>query len=38
MVTELDTSRKQRKKLVLKTGPAELGPFLTVDPDMAKNR
>lgn len=37
MVTYLDTSRKQKeKKLVFKTGPAELGPSLTEVPDMAK--
>lgn len=36
MVTYLDTSRKERKKLVPKTGPAELDPFLTEVPDMAK--
>ena len=36
MVTYSDTSRKQRKKLVVKTGPAELGPSLTVVPDMAE--
>lgn len=37
MVTYLDTSRKVRKKkLVFKTGPAELGPFLTEVLDMAK--
>lgn len=38
MVTYLDTSRKWKEKmLVLKTGPAELGPFLTEVPDMAKS-
>lgn len=38
MFTYLDTSRNKeiRRRFVLKTGPPELGPFLTEVPDMAK--
>lgn len=35
MVT-LDTDRNQKRKQKVKTGLAELGPFLTEVPDMAK--